>query len=424
MYWGANPKFIVKYDFDYANWDWTFIHSEDIARRGSGVDPTDTTVRQSRQTTLTAEREFGNGIKVELGGILSAPEEIDENFDRVDSQGNVFLDEIEDEDALGFRAKVTFPWNETYVQAIHQGLVSDAGQVHRTFGIMDPSRLPYSGMGNKQEYEAGLILRFGDFMLLPRIMYRDNLVHANPTILPEISGGVLSPGTQPRDTDTDPFAVLGNREARSAEMYLTYDPTGATQFYDWDNDWREDAKFAFNIGGTYTEYPTFTDSYLFFFEPAGQNVPFGTGLPAEDVWAASSRIVMNPNPNRRYIFRLVRGFEQSTGNPNGGTADFYQFHWKAEWNRKHTFSGYYMKDAYGPYDFFRQFNITFPEQVELDYSMLLGGSGMQFGSVQDEQAATRIGIRTQYRSLDENNETFETNGDYIWQTILYFTYQF
>ena len=133
---------------------------------------------------------------------------------------------------------------------------------------------------------------------------------------------------------------------------------------------------------------------------------------------------MNPNPNRRYIFRLVRGFEQSTGNPNGGTADFYQFHWKAEWNRKHTFSGYYMKDAYGPYDFFRQFNITFPEQVELDYSMLLGGSGMQFGSVQDEQAATRIGIRTQYRSLDENNETFETNGDYIWQTILYFTYQF
>ncbi len=424
VYWGANPKLMFKYDFNFGKFDWTFIHAEDLARRGNGDDPTNITVRQSRQTTLTAEREFGNGIKLELGGIISAPEEIDDVFDRVDRQGNVILDQIEDEDALGFRAKVTFPWYETYFQAAHQGLVADAGQVHRTFGIMDPSRLPNSGEGNKNEYEAGMILRFGDFMLMPRVLYRDNLVHANPTILPSIQNGILQPGTQPRDTDTDPFAVLGNREARSGELYLTYDPTGATQFYDWDNDWREDAKFAFNIGGTYTSFPTRTDSYLFFFEPSGTNVPFGQGLPSEDVWAASSRIVMNPSPNARYIFRLVRGFEQSTGNPNGGTADFFQFHWKAEWNRKHRFSGYYMHDAFGPYDFFRQFNITFPEQIELDYSMLLGGSGMQFGSVQDEERATRIGIRTQYRSLDPSNETFEQNGDAIFQTILYFTYQF
>jgi hypothetical protein len=245
--------------------------------------------------------------------------------------------------------------------------------------------------------------------------------------LPSLEGGVLQPGTNPRNTDTDPFAVLGNREARSAEMYLTYDPTGATQFYDWDNEWREDAKFAFNIGGTYTEFPTRTDSSLFFLEAAGRNVPFGRGFEAEDVWGISSRIVMNPNPNARYIFRLMRGFEQASGNPGGinnGTADYFQFHWKAEWKRKHTFSGYYMKDAFGPYDFFRQFNLQYPEQIQLDYSMLLGGAGTQFGSVQDEERATRIGIRTQYRSFQEGNETFEQDGDYIFQTILYFTYQF
>ena len=97
---------------------------------------------------------------------------------------------------------------------------------------------------------------FGNFMVFPRVMYRDNLVHANPFIPPDITGGILSPGTQPRNRDADPFAVLDNREARSAEVYLTWDPTGATPFYDWDNDWREDASFAFNIGGTYTEYPT------------------------------------------------------------------------------------------------------------------------------------------------------------------------
>lgn len=425
VYWGANPKVVLKYDFNLAKFDWTFIHSEDLARRGSGDDPTDTTVRQSRQTTLTAEREFGNGMKLELGGILSAPEEVDDVFDRV-GDGNVYLDQIEAEDALGFKAKLTFPLfgTESYVQAHHAGLVADGGAVHRTFGVTDPSRLPYSGMGNKQEYEAGMILRFGDLMLYPRVMYRDNLVHANPFIEPVSAGGLLSPGVNPRDTDNDPFAVLGNREARSAELYLTYDPTGATQFYDWDNDWREDAKFAFNVGGTYTNYPTQTDSYLFFFEPAASNVPFGQGLPAEDVWAASTRMVFNPNAKSRYIIKLIRGFDQSTGDPDGGTRDFYQLHWKAEFNRKHVFSGYYMKDSWGPFDFYRQFNITFPEQIKLDYSVLLGGTGAQFGSVDDENRATRLGIRTLYRSFDANNETFATDGDYTFHTVLYFTYQF
>ncbi len=423
VYWGANPKVVFKYDFRLAKFDWTFIHSEDLARRTDGTNPTDIVGRQSRQTTLTAEREFSNGLKLEFGGIWSANEKVDEVFDRVDDAGNVYLDQIEEEDALGFRAKLTFPWNETYLQAHHAGLVADGGHVHRTWGITDPSRLPYSGMGNKREYEAGMIMRFGDWMLYPRVMYRDNLVDANPFIEPSISGGVLNPGTNPRDTDTDPFAVLGNREARSGELYLTYDPTGATQFYDWDNDWREDAKFAFNIGGTYTEYPTITDSYLFFFEPARINAPFGQGLPAEDVWGVSSRMVFNPNRNSKYIIKLIRGFDQSTGNPDGGTRDYYQVHWKAEWKRKHTFAGYFMKDAWGPYDFYRQFNIVFPEQVKLDYSVLLGTSG-QLSSAEDENRATRVGIRALYRSLDEANETFETNGDYIFSTVLYFTYQF
>ncbi|MDH3805606.1 MAG: hypothetical protein OEU90_09070, partial [Gammaproteobacteria bacterium] len=89
----------------------------------------------------------------------------------------------------------------------------------------------------------------------------------------------------------------------------------------------------------------------------------------------------------------------------------------------HTFAGYYMKDAWGPYDFYRQFNITFPEQVKLDYSVLLGNSG-QLGSAEDENRATRVGIRALYRSLDEANETFEVEGDYTFMTVLYFTYQF
>ena len=336
----------------------------------------------------------------------------------------MYLDKIEDEDALGFRAKLTLPWNETYLMVNHAGLVAEGGHVHRTFGVVDPSRLPYSGLGNKQELEAGMILRFGDWMLYPRALYRDNLVHANPFIEPSIAGGVFSPGINPRDPENDPFAVLGNREARSAEMYLTYDPTGATQFYDWDNDWREDAKFAFNIGGTYTEYPTPTDSYVFFYRPLKINAPYGEGLPAEDVWGVSSRMVFNPNSRQKHIVKLIRAYEQSTGNPDGGARKHWQFHWKSEFNRRHVFSGYFMKDAFGPYDFYRDFNITFPEQIKLDYSVRLGMTG-QLGSVEDERRATRLGLRAVYRSYGQENESeLEEFGDYEFLTVFYFTYQF
>ena len=429
IYWGANPKAVFKYDFKLGKIDWTFIHSEDVARQGQATGAFGATARQSRQTTLHAEKEFSTGWKLEVGGIMAATERVDDIFTRVDGDRNVYLDEIEFEDTLGMKAKLTFPFfgKETYVSAHHAGLVADGGVHHKLYGVTDPSRLPYSGMGNKEEYELGMILNFGNVTILPRFMYRDNLVHANPFIEPSVSpGGVLNPGTNPRDQDSDPFAVLGNREARSAELYLTWDPTGATPFYDWDNEWREDAKFAFDIGGTYTEFPTFTDSYQFYFAPGKTNAAFGVGLPAEDVWGVSSRMVFNPNRNAKYIVKLIRGFDQSTGDPDGGTRDYWEMHWKALFKRKHMVSGYFMKDAWGPYDFYRQFNITFPEQVKFDYSYLLGSNGL-LGSVGDEDRATKIGVRALYRTPDENSpddEYLDGLNDWTAMVVVYFTYQF
>ncbi|MCJ7592380.1 MAG: hypothetical protein MUO51_13595, partial [Woeseiaceae bacterium] len=259
----------------------------------------------------------------------------------------------------------------------------------------------------------------------PRVMYRDNLVDANPFIPPSINGGILYPGIAPRDTDSDPFAVLGNREARSGELFLTYDSTPATPFYDWDNEWREDAKFAFNIGSKYTEYPTATDAYLYFNSEANSNASFGLGLPAEDVWTVSSRMVINPNRHTKYIVSLIKGFNQSTGNPDGGTRDYYEVHAKAVLNGRHTVSGYYKQDAWGPYDFHRQFNAVYPEQFMLDYSVRLGNAGV-VSSLTDETNATQIGLRTLYRSYDANSIDFDPElvGDNQWSTLLYFTYQF
>jgi len=256
-------------------------------------------------------------------------------------------------------------------------------------------------------------------------MYRDNLVDANPFIEPSISGGILNPGISPRDRDNDPFAVLGNREARSADIYATWDPTGATPFYDWDNDWREDAKFAFNLGGSYTEYPTATDANQFFFLEGNTNASFGAGLPAEDVWTVSSRMVFNPNQRAKYIATLIRGFNQSTGDPDGGTRDYFELHGKAVFGGKHIISGYFKQDAWGPYDFHRQFNVVYPEQFKIDYSLKIGNSG-SLGSGLDETNATQIGVRALYRTYDDDSKDFDVEdvGDNQWQAVFYFTYQF
>ena len=246
-------------------------------------------------------------------------------------------------------------------------------------------------------------------------MYRENLLDANP--LPSRRnprGGGLNPGISPRNREDDPFAVLDNRDARSAEVFFTWDPTGSTPFYDWDNEYREDAKFAFNIGGTFTEFKTDTDANLFFFRAGGFNAPFPGGLPADDVWTVSSRMVFNPGQSSRYIVDLKRGYGQSTGTPERGSTDYFDISGKAYLGQRHIVSGYFKKDAWGPYDFFRQFNFRYPEQYKLEYSYLLGGTIV--GSNIDEDRATRIGVRTIYRTTDENSlpeEYLDGNNDYL-----------
>ncbi|NND60459.1 MAG: hypothetical protein HKN49_09355 [Gammaproteobacteria bacterium] len=422
VYWGANPKVMLKYENRLGKrTEYAVIHSEDIARRDEGTGSTGATQRQSRATTIYTKTQLTEGMSLELGGIIASSEKIDDPYTRLETSGGssqVVLDEIDFEDTLGFKAKLSFPMlgGLAYVSASHAGLVADGGNPLREFG----TRLPYTGLGAKREYDAGIMLNYGYWMLFPRVLYRDALVDPNLNLEPSIVGGVLNPGLSVRNRESDPFAILGNRDTRAAELFITYDPTGATPFYQWDNDYREDAKFAFNIGLNYTEYPTPTDSYQFFFEPTGVNAAFGVGLPAEDIWEASSRIVYNPNNQAKFIFNLAAGKLQSTGDPNGGSRDFQSLAGMAVLNKKHILSGYIKKDAFGPYDFHRQFNITYPEQYKLDYSILLD-------SKRDQKNSTQVGVKTLYRSVDENSpggEFEDGENDYLFQTTVYFLYNF
>jgi len=137
-------------------------------------------------------------------------------------------------------------------------------------------------------------------------------------------------------------------------------------------------------------------------------------------------MIFNPHQGAKYILDLVKGLNQSSGNPTGATRDYYAISAKARLNNKHTIAGYFKKDAWGPYDFHRQFNAVYPEQFMFDYSIRLGNSGV-VGSIEEEDRATQVGIRTLYRGYDEVESLdfdAELIGDYQWSTLLYFTYQF
>jgi hypothetical protein len=424
IYWGANPKAILKYQRRIGNVDWAFLHSEDVARAGDSATATDATTPQTRATTLNAKMEFTDfaNTTLQVGGLLSATEKWGDDYDRYDN-GKIRVDDVDSSDSLGVKANLAFDLfglGRAYVAGQYAGIVADGGATLEEFG----TRLPYSEYGNKKEIEGGLQMNFGDgghHMLFPRFLYRTNLIDANPLKEPkDLGGGAINPGVTPRNTDDDPFAVLDNREAKSAEIMYTYDPTGGTDFYAWDNDWREDAAFAFNIGANYTQFGSSTDSYLFFFEPTSDNAAFGEGLDDQNVWQVWSRMVFNPSSRARFITRLLAANEQSDGSPEGGTRTFYEAEGKFVYDRKHILEGYVKKDAFGLYDFYQQFNLTFPWQYKLDYSYLLDEK-------RDEKTSSKVGLRVLARTNGEDSpedEYRDGDNDYTFETILYFHWAF
>ena len=359
---------------------------------------------------------------------MASTEKIGDPYDRFEN-GNIVVDEIKFEDTLGLKATLsfdTFGASRGYVNLNYGGLVADGGDPLTNFGVRNGinnyTALPLSQYGNKKEVEAGIQMNFGSITVLPRFLYRDNLVDANPLIEPVTTGTTLFPGITPRNRDDDAFAVLDNREARSGEIFLTYDPTPATGFYEWDNDRRENAPFAFNLGGNYTSYPTATDSYQFFFRPTGDNAAFGEGLIVEDVWKVLSRMVFNTESGNNIILRLEGGFQQSTGSPDGPAREYYKAGSKFMLTNNHIIEAEIWKDAWGYYDFYRQFNVTFPWQVKLDYSVLMGPLNYN-----PRGTTSKWGVRGLYRTLDENSpedEYQDGRNNSMFEVIGYVTFMF
>ncbi len=151
---------------------------------------------------------------------MASTEKVDDEYVRV-SGDDIILDQIDFKDTLGIQGETDFR-STGHASVPGRPVRRAGGRWWRCSQGIWHTACPTAEFGNKEEYEAGVMMNFGDYMIFPRVLYRKNLVDANPLLPPDITPpGDLFPGVSPRNRDDDPFAVLDNREAKAGEIFLT-----------------------------------------------------------------------------------------------------------------------------------------------------------------------------------------------------------
>ena len=269
----------------------------------------------------------------------------------------VKVDRINNKDNWGGKAKLTFSKGKfnVYTQGAIYGLVANTGGDYtQTFTGW---RLKESGSGNQMNFLAGLTYNINsNLQIAPNFLWQKPLVDAMPN-------GVDAPGRL-RNILNDPFIVRSNRETVGGEFLLTYDPTPGTWMYEWNNDLLEDAKFAFSTGFVYRHLPTTMDAAIGFLENRTL-FAFEKSAPAQDLWESNTRIISKLTPNMGLIANLYFGNGQANGdsertiNRMGGDL-------RMIYNKVKVVSSLKFND-WGPFDYHRDFNLTFPVQSAIEH---------------------------------------------------------
>lgn len=387
LWWGANPAILLKYQREMAGWKMTGIFHEDIARQAPAVSSIAVPQRPTRRATLAMEKEFGK-IGVQLGGIWGGKPFVGETFQIVDGEtGNytVYQDQIEDKDTWGGKLKVTYKGGKFnwYAQTAAMGLVANGGgDWTKTFTGW---RLKDSGSGNQFNFLTGFTIGAGNWQIAPNFLWQKPVVDPIP-------GDVQAPG-RPRNILDDPFAVRANREAVAGELLLTYDPTPGTWMYEWDNDFAEDAPFAASVGFVFRHHPTTMDAAIGIFADGRTTFAFPGAAPAQDLWEVNARLVRKVSTDFGWIANLYAGNAQANGSDprliervGGDLRMIY---------KKIKFASIVKVDDWGPFDYYRDFNLTFPLQLSFDLSMAMSNQSWY------NLPNTRLGIKYTWRSLDQ-----------------------
>ena len=389
LWWGANPAVLLKYTRDIGQFSVTGVFHEDLEGPGQDISSSFAVPEpRTRRLGLHVNREFGN-FEIDLGGLWAGQPLNGREFQIYrgpeDGSGDVFIDEIKPEDNFGGKLKLTytgglFNW---YGQTSLMGLVARGG-ADQTITFTG-WRLKDTGSSNQFNVLTGFTYQVGDFQIAPNFMYQQPLEGPIPS-------GVDAPG-RPRNILDDPFVVRSNRETIAGELLITYDPTPETWMYDWDSDRTEDASLAISAGIVYRHHPTTQDAAVGILPDGRTAFAFGGAPPARDLWEVHARIVSKPTQNFGFIANIYAGEAEARGsderliNRIGGDLRMrYQ---------NFMLNSFVRINDWGPYDYHRDFNLTFPLQLMADVSYTL--------SMPDwlGEPQTRFGVRTGFRTLDE-----------------------
>jgi hypothetical protein len=394
LWWGANPAVLLKYSKSIANFNFTGIFHEDIEQRGVTESSIAIPQPKTRKFTLHLNRKFGN-LNLDFGGIWAGQPLNGRDYQvmrEVNGVDKAFLNQIESKDNWGGKMKITYTGGKFnwYGQAAAQGLVANGGaDLTQTFTGW---RLKDSGSGNQYNFLSGLTYNIGKLQIAPNFLWQKPL--EGP-----LTSSVPAPG-RPRNILDDPFVVRGNREQVAGEILFTYDPTPGSWMYEWDNDRSEDAKFAISAGFVYRHLPTTQDAAIGFL---ANRTPFAFpgAAPAKDLWETQARIVSKFNSELGFIANLYGGPAQGNGS-DARTINRYGLDFKMIY-KKLKLSSFAKINDWGPYDYHRDFNLTYPLQLMTDLSFGVGKPDWFI------LPGTRIGLRGTWRSLNQFSNRFSPN---------------
>jgi len=389
LWWGANPAILMKYQKQLGRFETTLMYQKDLSSQSLATSSFAIPLPPTEKATLHIASEVGN-LGFEVGGIWSGANRLGETFQIV-VDDVVYQDEIRPIDNFGGKVKLTYSKGRVnwYASGAMMGLVAD-GRVNGAYTFTG-WRLKDSGVGNQTNFLTGLTYLVGNWQIAPNFLWQKPIVGPIPA-------GSPAPA-RPRNVLDDPFAVIYNREMTAGELLLTYDPTPATWMYNWDSDIREDAKFAASIGFVYRHHPTTRDAAIGILGDGRTLFAFDGAPPARDLWEAYARIVSKQRLALGMISNLFIGNGEAKGNDAreifrfGGDMRVVASSFKLIAEAK--------VNDWGPYDYHKDFNLTYPLQLGLDISKSMGPQGWLYDSM------PRMGIKLTWRSLDEYSNRFD-----------------
>ncbi len=396
LWWAANPAILIKYNREVGRFNLTGILHEDLDEPGQAISSIAVPQPRTRRLTLHASTKVFDNLKIEVGGIWGGQPLVGRDFQVVNGQEGsyqVYVDKVQAKDTWGGKLKVSYSSGRInwYAQGASMGLVANGGADYtKTFTGW---YLKDSGSGNQNNFLTGFTYALGKWQIAPNFLWQKPLV--NP--IPGDVGGTA----RPRNILDDPFVVRSNRETVGGELLLTFDPTPGTWMYEWDNDRAEDSKFSTSLGFVYRHLPTTQDAAVIFPGTGRTPVAASGAPPALDLWEVNARIVSKLNPSLGIIANLYGGNGQANG-PDTRAIQRFGGEVRVIYKRMKLTSHLKFND-WGPFDYHRDFNLTFPIQSLVDISTSVGKPDWFI------LPSTSVGIQVIWRSLNQYSPRYQPN---------------